>query len=106
MDNIPPEVLTICGLALGVLIAILLAAFLVLRIAKGSLFGFGMLVLRMLSDPKEEEEPATAQAHSHTHEHTAEELRAKADALDFDTAVQKYRTGETKAVKDETDNSS
>lgn len=110
MGNIPPEVITVCGLALGVIIVILLAAFLVLRITKGSIFGFGMLVLRMLSDPKEDEDrPAAAvqaQAHAQTHEHSAEELRAKAAALDFDAAVQKYRAEETKAVgtkKDEDD---
>jgi hypothetical protein len=99
MNTIPPELITVCGLALAAGIFILLAALLVLQIFKGSIFGLGLLILRMFTDPKEEEEThaASSQAAAH-HDYSLEELRSKAEALDFDAAVQKYRTGEIEKI--------
>ncbi|MCB9453954.1 MAG: hypothetical protein H6672_21180 [Anaerolineaceae bacterium] len=105
MNDISPQVIQLCGLAVGVGILILLAGLLVLRVMKGSVFGLGMLVMRMFTDAKEEDEPATAhsQAQSSVHDHSLEELRAKAESLDFDSAVQKYRSGEAQHVGTEKD---
>lgn len=85
MDN---NVATLCFLAIGVGLLILLAAFLLVRLVRGTVFGLGMMVMRMISEPPEEPtkvEPAVFPQNS------AEDLRAKAQALDFDAAVAKYR---------------
>jgi hypothetical protein len=91
MNGISPEVTTLCLIAIGVGIMIIFGGFLVLRIIKGSFFGLGMMAMRMLSEPKEEKEAA----HSFSPERvSANDLRSKAQSLDFDAAVAKYRKDE------------
>ncbi|MBZ0279070.1 MAG: hypothetical protein K8I60_23190 [Anaerolineae bacterium] len=93
MNNISPEALTICGLSVGVVVLILIAALLVLQVLRGSVFGFAMMIVRMLTEPKEEKPTTTisAQAQAQSSGHSLEELRARAKSLDFDSTVEKFR---------------
>lgn len=101
MNDISPQVIQLCGLAVGVGILILLAGLLVLRIGKSSVFGLGTLVVRMFMGGMQEEDE-TPVVHN-AHAHSADDLRAKVESLDFDAAVQKYRTGEAPRIDVEKD---
>jgi hypothetical protein len=83
-------IVAVCGIV-GVLV--LLVALVVLRVLRFSVFGFANLILKMLTEPKEEGGRAfTPQA---LDDHSARDLRAKAAAFDFDAAVQKYSQAHT-----------
>jgi hypothetical protein len=72
-------------------------------VLRGSIFGLAMMLLRMISEPREdrtEEEPASSRARSQSAaRNTQEMMRARADSLDFDAAVSRYRgqSGDTPA---------
>ncbi|MEO8608175.1 MAG: hypothetical protein ABI690_09855 [Chloroflexota bacterium] len=96
MTGISPEVTTLCLLALGVGIMILFAGFILVRLMKGSIFGLGMMAMKMISEPKDEEGNIPLSVVQH---HNAQELRAQAQAIDFDAAVAKHRQdGQAQAV--------
>jgi hypothetical protein len=90
MSGISPELTTLCLIAFGVGFMILLAGFLLLRLMRGSVFGLGMMVMRMISEPKEEESKVDL---SGMPPRTAQDLRAQAQSIDFDAAVAKHREG-------------
>jgi len=87
------NVQTLCLIALGVSFLILIAAALLLSVLRGSIFGLGMMVMRMISEPPQEETKVDTAAIAQT-QSAADNLRAKAQSLDFDAAVAKYRQDE------------
>lgn len=86
-DNIA----TLCIIAIGVGLLIMLAAALFLSVLRGSVFGLGMMVMRMISEQPAEETKIdlTALPNADT-----QNLRAQAQSLDFDAAVSKFRQDE------------
>ncbi len=86
-DNIA----TLCIIAFGVGLLILLAGALLLSVLRGSIFGLGMMFMRMISEQPAEETKIdlTTLPHADT-----QNLRAKAESLDFDAAVSKFRQDE------------
>jgi hypothetical protein len=88
MSGISPELTTLCLIALGVGLLIMFGAFLLVRLMKGSIFGLGMMAMRMISEPKEEESKVDLATIQH---YNAAELRAQAQSVDFDAAVAKHR---------------
>jgi hypothetical protein len=86
-DNIA----TLCIIAIGVGLLILLAGALFLSVLRGSIFGLGMMVMRMISEQPAEDTKIdlTTLPHADT-----QNLRAKAQSLDFDAAVSKIRQNE------------
>ena len=90
MSGISPELTTLCVIAFGVGLLILFAGFLLVRLMRGSVFGLGMMVMRMISEPKEEESKVDLSEIQH---HSAHDLRAQAQSFDFDAAVAKHREG-------------
>ncbi|NWG16239.1 MAG: hypothetical protein HXY41_06345 [Chloroflexi bacterium] len=85
MDNDTTAlIVAVCGIG-GVLV--LLAALLVLRLLRFSIFGFASLILKMLTEPKEEGGRAFT---PQILDDPSADLRKKAAALDFDAAVKKY----------------
>ena len=91
MNNITPELTTLCLIALGVGFLILLAAFLLVRLMRGSVFGLGMMVMRMISEDPAAETKIDVTTLPHT---DALDLRAQAQSLDFDAAVSKFKQNE------------
>jgi hypothetical protein len=95
MDSISPDVVTLCAIALGVGLLILLAALLMLQVLRGSIFGIAMMLMRMLTQPKEEgadkESDSPRVSSQSAVRKTQEMMRARADSLDFDAAVARYR---------------
>jgi hypothetical protein len=91
MNNITPELTTLCLIALGVGFLILLAAFLLVRLMRGSVFGLGMMVMRMVSEDPAAETKIDVTTLPHT---DAQNLRAQAQSLDFDAAVSKFKQNE------------
>jgi hypothetical protein len=98
-------VVGVCGLV-GVIV--LLAALLTLKIVRGSIFGFANLIVKMLTEPKEddekeddEKEAAAPAAQAHRARPGAgydlDDLRARAEAVDFDAAVKRLRETEAAA---------
>ncbi len=85
--TLSPELTTLCLIALGVGVLILLGGFLMLRVMRGSVFGLGMIFMRLLTEGKEE---STTAQNVRMPPHSATDLRAKAESLDFDAAVAKY----------------
>jgi hypothetical protein len=90
MSGISPEVTTLCLIGLAVGFLILFAGFLLVRLMKGSIFGLGMMAMRMISEPKEEESKVDLSGIEH---YSAQDLRAQAQSIDFDAAVAKHRQG-------------
>jgi hypothetical protein len=88
MGTISPDVQTLCLIALGVGLLIFFAAFILIRLMKGSIFGLGLMVMRMISEPKEEETKVDLSGVPH---YSANDLRAQAQSVDFDAAVAKHR---------------
>ena len=88
MSSISPEVQTLCLISFGVGLLIFFAAFLLIRVMKGSIFGLGLMVMRMINEPKEEESRIDLSDVPHF---SADELRAQAQSVDFDAAVAKHR---------------
>jgi hypothetical protein len=86
MDN---NLATVCIIVIGVLILVLLAAMLLLRVVRASVFGLGMMLMRIITEAKEE--PATTTTVHTQAEPSLDDLRAKGKSLDFDAAVAKYR---------------
>ena len=84
-DNIA----TLCIIAFGVGLLILFAGALLLSVLRGSIFGLGMMVMRMISEQPAEETKVdlTTLPHADT-----QNLRAQAQSLDFDSAVNKYKS--------------
>jgi hypothetical protein len=83
------DVQTFCLIAFGVAFLILVAGLLLIQVIRGSVFGLGMILMRVFTETKEE--PPTVSAQNLPHAPTSDELRARAEALDFDAAVAKYR---------------
>jgi hypothetical protein len=91
MDLSAPVILSICAISLVVIACILLAAILLLRVTKSSIFGFGMMLMRMLNDPKPEDDPVVIPRQRHG----SVNLRAEAESVDFDAAVARYNSQTT-----------
>ena len=83
-DNIA----TLCIIAFGVGLLIMLGSVLFLSVLRGSVFGLGMMVMRMISEQPAEETKIdlTTLPHADT-----QNLRAQAQSLDFDAAVNQYK---------------
>jgi hypothetical protein len=90
MNSISPELTNLCLIAVGVGLLIFFAALLLLRLLRGSIFGLGLMVMRMISEPKEEETKVDL---SGMPQRTGQDLRAQAQSIDFDAAVAKHRQG-------------
>ncbi|MEZ4671895.1 MAG: hypothetical protein R3E39_28660 [Anaerolineae bacterium] len=75
-------VVSVCGI---VAVVIILAAFLLIRIFKMSLFGLANLVLKSVITPPEE--PSRLDGQAHAERQHPRNLRAEAQAVDFDAAV-------------------
>ncbi len=86
-DNIA----TLCIIAFGVGLLIMLGSVLFLSVLRGSVFGLGMMVMRMISEQPAEETKIdlTTLPHADT-----QNLRAQAQSLDFDATVSKFRQDE------------
>jgi len=82
---------TLCLIAFGVGLLILIAAALLLSVLRGSVFGLGMMLMRMISEQPAEETRVDLSAIPQS---PVQDLRAKAQSLDFDAAVSKYRQDE------------
>jgi hypothetical protein len=91
MDISAPVILGICAISLVVMACVLLAAILLLRVTRSSIFGFGMMLLRMLNDPKPEDNPVVIPRERRG----TVNLRAEAESVDFDAAVAKYNSQAT-----------
>jgi hypothetical protein len=89
------NVQTICLIALGVGFLILIAAALLLSVLRGSVFGLGMMVMRMISEPQKEE--TTVDLTNVRTQSASDDLRARAQSLDFDATVAQYRQNEAAA---------
>jgi hypothetical protein len=81
-------ILSICGIAVVVGVLIILAGFLVVRILKSSIFGLGMMALKVVNDPKEE--PPSESLRSQSAARPKRDLRAQAQSVDFDSAVARH----------------
>ena len=82
---------TLCIIAFGVGVLIMLAAALLLTVLRGSIFGLGMMVMRMISEQPAEETRIDLTTLPRA---DSQNLRAQAQSLDFDEAVSKYRQNE------------
>ncbi len=80
-------ILSVCGVAAIVGILIVLTAFLVIRVMKGSVFGLGMMAMKIFTEPKEDIADSEIRAYSAT---KPRDLRAEARAVDFDAQVARY----------------
>jgi hypothetical protein len=92
MGEISPTVLSLCGILLLVSFLIILAGFLMIRVARLGIFAIAMSVIRMLTSPREE--PTTAHAQTVQHDLSGD-LRARAQSLDFDATVARYEAQES-----------
>lgn len=82
-------VLSICGIAAVVGVLIVLAAFLLLRVLKFSIFGIAINAMRVLTDPKEE--PTALDVRAQVARPITHDLRTQAKSIDFDAAVARQR---------------
>ncbi len=87
MDN--STVALVCGLTALAVVIILLVALVLLRVVRFGVFGFANLILRMLTEPKDEADVAAVQPP--VAPVSGDDLRSLAGALDFDAAVEKAR---------------
>jgi hypothetical protein len=86
-DNIA----TLCLIAVGVGLLIMLAGALFISVLRGSVFGLGLMVMRMINEQPAEETRIDLSTLPHA---DTQNLRAKAQSLDFDAAVSKIRQDE------------
>jgi hypothetical protein len=86
-----PDLQTFCLIALGVGFLILFAALLLLQVLRGSIFGLGMMFMRLITEGKEEPSSVKPQSVDAQAAYTPTDLRSRAQSLDFDAAVAKYR---------------
>lgn len=85
-------VLSVCGIAAVVGVLIVLAAFLLLRVLKLSVFGLAINALRILTEPKEEPTALDIRAQNAAERlPLTRDLRSQAKSLDFDAAVARQR---------------
>lgn len=75
-------VVSVCGI---VAVVVILMAFLLLRVLKLSVFGLANLALKSIVTPAEE--PSRLDGHPHAERQHPRNLRAEAQAVDFDAAV-------------------
>jgi hypothetical protein len=83
--------LSLCGI---VAVLILLGAFLVIRIMRGSIFGIANMVLRSVTDPAEVK---TTTVRTQTVERP--DFRAAAKSVDFDAAVASHKGEVTPSIR-------
>ncbi|MBI5671018.1 MAG: hypothetical protein HZC41_23740 [Chloroflexi bacterium] len=81
---------TICGLASLGIVVVMLVALVMLRVMRFGVFGFANLIMRMLTEPKDEADVADIQAQAVPHI-SPTEVRALTETLDFDAAVERAR---------------
>jgi hypothetical protein len=81
---------TICAIVALAAVIVMLVALLLIRVMRFSVFGFATLILRMLTEPKEDTDSASVQAQAVPHIDPTD-VRALTETLDFDAAVAKYR---------------
>ena len=96
MDN--STVALVCGLTALGLVVVLLLALLMLRVLRFGVFGFANMIMRMLTEPKDEADVAAIQAHAAPV--TDDDLRSLAKSLDFDEAVEKARREQQEEASD------
>jgi hypothetical protein len=80
---------SICGIAVVVGFLIILAGFLVVRVLRMSIFGLGMMAVRVVSESQTEETPLDRRRTAPLP--SSRDLRAQAQSLDFDAAVARRR---------------
>ncbi len=86
--EISPVVLSVCAISLVMVALVFLAAILLLRVTKHSIFGFAMMFLRMFTETKDEPSSLPVQAKAQSVQRR--DLRAAVQSSDFDAAVAKY----------------
>lgn len=81
---------SVCGIAAVVAFLIILAGFLAVRVLRMSIFGLGMMALRVITDPKPESSALDTRRAAPLP--SSRDLRAQAQSLDFDEAVARRRS--------------
>jgi hypothetical protein len=84
-------ILSVCGIAAVVAAVLILAALLLLRVMRWSIFGIVQGFIQPLLSPPSEQVSPPAEAYI---SRSPLDLKAKAQQLDFDEAVAKYRADE------------
>lgn len=82
--------ITVCGLAALAVVIVMLAALVMLRVLRFGVFGFANLIMRMLSEPKDEADVADMRAQA-VPRIDPTDVRGLTETLDFDAAVERAR---------------
>lgn len=90
---------TVCGLAALGIVIVMLVALVMLRILRFGVFGFANLIMRMLTEPKDEADVAGIRAQDVPHIDPGD-VRALTETLDFDAAVERARQEKQAAQSD------